>query len=196
MPLETIFRDELQKEIEMEVDAIRRRAQEQGEALEAEAGRWAREWVAEEARRLDEECELRTRRTLARIDQEQRNALLRLRQQEVDRVFQLAAERLVEMQTADPESYGELMAKVFENCLKLLPEEPLLVRLGPGLENLGKRLAASEGVTVAADGQIFGLLVEVEQGRLHCDGTIPRLLQRLRREREAELEVVLFGGAP
>ncbi len=196
MPLESTLRDELQKEIEAEVDAIRRRAREQGEALEAEAGRWARERAAEEARRLDEECELRTRRTLARIDQEQRNALLRLRHQELDRVFQLAAERLARMQDTDPESYGELMARVFENCRKLLPEEPLLVRLGPGLENLGERLAAREDMTVATERQLFGLLVEVEQGRLHCDGTIPRLLQRLRQEREAELEAVLFGGAP
>ena len=100
------------------------------------------------------------------------------------------------MQQADPAGYAELMAGVFENCRTLLPEGPLRVRLGPGLEALGGRLAGQEGVSVEIDAQIFGLLVEVNEGRLHCDGTIPRLLQRLRREREAELETVLFGGAP
>lgn len=193
MPLESTLREELEKEIAADVDAIHRRARQQGEALEAEASRWARERSAEEARHLEEECELRTRRTLTRVDLEQRNALLRLKHQELDRIFQLASERLAEMQKSDPESFCELMGKVFENCGRLLPEEPLRVRLGPGLEHLGETLASREDVTVASDPRIFGLVVEVEQGRLHCDGTIPRLLQRLRREREADLEKILFG---
>jgi len=196
MPLDSTLEEELKREIATEVDAILTRARQQGEALETETRRWARERAAEEAGRLDEECRLRTRRTLARIDLEQRNALLRLKQQELDRVFQLAAERLAAMAQADPAAYAELMAGVFENCRALLPEGPLRVRLGPGLEELGGRLAGQEGVTVENDPQISGLLVEVNEGRLHCDGTIPRLLQRLRREREAELETILFGGAP
>jgi len=85
------------------------------------------------------------------------------------------------------------MSRVFENCRELLPEGSLQVRLGPGLEGLGERLKDQEELAVESDAQLFGLVVEAAQGRLQCDGTIPRLLTQLRREREADLEAILFG---
>jgi len=194
MALESTLRQELEKEIEAEADAIRQRAEKQGEALVAEAERWARERSEEEDRRLDQECELLSRRTLARTDLEQRNALLRLKRQELDRIFHLAAAKLTEMQKSDAEGFCGLMTGVFDSCRGLLPKGPVRVRLGPGLEKLGERLADREDVTVEPDGEFFGLVIEAEQGRLYCDGTIPQLLQRLRREREADLEEFLSGG--
>ena len=96
---------------------------------------------------------------------------------------------------AEPETFAAVMSRVFENCCKLLPVAPLRVRLGPGLELLGERLARRKDVTIVPATELFGLMVEVEGGHLHCDGSLPRLLQRLRQERGAELEAILFGGA-
>lgn len=187
------LREELEKEIGAEVDSIRRRAAEQGESLVAEAERWERKRKEEAERHLSEECDLRSRRALARAELEQRNALLRRKREELDKVFQLAMERLADIRQSDTDSYSRLMGKVFENCRNLLPRTSLRVRLGPGLEDLERRLAKQEEVTVESDGELFGILVEADKGRVHCDITIPRLLGRLRREREAELEDVLFG---
>jgi vacuolar-type H+-ATPase subunit E/Vma4 len=194
MPLEEPLREELRREIEDEVEAIRGRAEKQGEALVTKAERWSEQRTEEASRRLEEDCRLRLRRSLARAELEQRNEILRLKRQEVDQVFQMARERLTEMQKEHADAYEKLMSEVWENCRQLLPGKGLVVRLGPGLEKLGERLSAEDGVTVETDERTFGLLVEAEKGRLHCDGTIPRLLERLRREREAELEAVLFGG--
>jgi len=194
MPLEEPLREELRREIENEVEAIHRRAEEQGEALVAKAEHWSEQRTEEASRRLEEDCRLRLRRSLARAELEQRNEVLRLKRQAVDQVFQTARERLAEMQKEHAEAYEKRMSAVWESCRQLLPKKGLVVRLGPGLKKLGARLAAEDGVTVETDGQIFGLLVEAEEGRLHCDGSIPRLLERLRREREAELETILFGG--
>lgn len=196
MALESTLKEELEKEIEAEVDAVRRRAMQQGEAMVTEAERWARQRAREEEERLARECELLSRRTLARTDLEQRNSLLRLKRQELDRVFQLAADKISEMQKSNPEEFGKLMTGVYESCRGILPEGPVRVRLGPGLEKLGESLADREGVTIETEGKFFGLVIESEQGRLYCDGTIPRLLQRLRHEREAELEEILFGEKP
>ena len=193
MPLEAALRDELQREIETEVAAVLRQAREQGEAMVSEAERWARELEAEDSRRLEEECALHTRRSLARIDLEQRNALLQLKEQELDRVFQEVNERLATLRDREPEAFNGIMAGVFDHCCRLLPEGPLRVRLGPGLEDLKRQLAGRKEVTLTEDPALIGLVVETENGRLHCDGTLPQLLRRLRRERGAELEAILFG---
>lgn len=193
MPLEPTLQDELQQEIATEIAALRRQTEEQGEALLMEARSWAEERTCEAKRRLEEEVTLRSRQALTKAELEERNDLLRLKRHELDHVFQQVGEHLAALREEAGPTYRELMGRIYENCRRLLPEEALRVRLGPGLEGLGHELAGQEAITVETDAQLFGLTLTTANGRLRCDGSVPRLLTQARREREAELEAVLFG---
>jgi len=193
MPLEPTLQDELQQEIASEIAAIRRQAEEQGETLLMEARNWTEERVCEAKRRLEEEVTLRSRQALTKAELEERNDLLRLKRHEVDQLFQQVGEQLADLRKEAGPAYRELMSRIYENCRRLLPEEALQVRLGPGLEGLGQELAGQAAMTVETDAQLFGLTLTTTNGRLRCDGSVPRLLTQIRREREADLEALLFG---
>lgn len=193
MALESGLRKELQEEIEAEVEAIRRRAEEQGEALLEDAEKSARRREEGAGRDLAEECDLRLRRALARKELEQRNALLRWKRREIDRVFEQASQELIELRDSNPKSYDELMGQVLDHCRRLLPDVPLRVRIGSGLEKLRARASEKEEITVEEDDDLFGVVVEADQGHVHCDMSVPGMLRRLRQEREADLAELLFG---
>lgn len=192
MALDPVLQQELRKEIEAEVAAICSQAEAQGDELLAEAEKAAQADADKAARRLEEEVQRRRRRALAAAELEERNRLLGVRRQEVDRVIQEAAAALRELQEQGDPAYRKLMARVCESCRRLLPAGELQVRLGPGLKELGRELE-EQGLMVTTDERLFGLVVETSDGRQRCDGSVPRLLAQLRREREVQLEALLFG---
>lgn len=187
------FEDQLRREIDAEVEAVRRRADEQGKALLADAER-RRARQEEAARvRLEEDCDLRLTRAVARLDLEARNNLLRFRERELDQVFAEAAQRLAAMRQENPGDYGRRLQRVFATCRSVLPPGPVRVRAAAELPDLLAWLQGQAEVEVVAEAGLDGLVVESPDGRLHCDGTLGHLLRNLRRERAAELERTLFG---
>lgn len=185
--------DELRRDIANEVAAIRRRAQEQGEALLAETEQQLRRREEDAALRLEEECELRLKRGASRLELDARNSLLRFREQELDEVFVAVRVRLAAMKGADSERYCRLFRNAFASCQAVLPPAALRLRIDAELFPLYPWSSLLEGLDVIPEARLEGLVLETRDGRLHCDGRLPFLLQSLRRERAAELERLLFG---
>ncbi len=183
----------LRREIDAEIEALERRAVEQGEALVAAAQAKCRKLATATRSRLEEECDLRLKRGLSRLDLDSRNSLLRFRERELDQVFQLAEERLATMKSSSPERYQQLFQGVYARCRALLPKGEVRVRIDKDLEELQGWLQQQAQTEVLPEARLEGLVVESLDGRLHCDGTIPYLLRTLRRERAADLERILFG---
>jgi vacuolar-type H+-ATPase subunit E/Vma4 len=190
---ESLLKEELLREIEGEVEEILARARRSADEALADARRRRenRERLGRE--QLEEELAVRRRRALARAELEGRHALLRLRREETDRAFQLAREWLAQMEEEDPDRYVELLVRVFRSCRRLLPPGPVGVRIGPPNEALRERLAREEGVDAEIDPDLHGVILESADRRLHCDGSLKGLLARLRQERAAEIEEILFG---
>lgn len=185
--------DELRRDIANEVKEIRRRAREQGEALLAETEQQLRRREEDAALRLEEECDLRLKRGSSRLDLDARNSLLRIREQDLDEVFVAVRLKLAAMKSADPERYSRLFRSVFARCQAVLPPAELRLRIDAELSPLYPWVSLQEGLEVIAEPRLEGLILETRDGRLHCDGRLPFLLQSLRRERAAELERILFG---
>jgi vacuolar-type H+-ATPase subunit E/Vma4 len=194
MMQESSFKAELLLEIDQEVEQILAAARRDAEALLDDARRRRKALEANALRRLEEELAVNRRRALARAELEGRNALLRLKREAVDRVFADVRKELARMATEESGRYLDLLESIFRSCRHLLPAGPVRVRVGPGQEGLCERLrCAEEDIETIADPDLRGMILETADGRLHCDGSIEGLLKSLRREREADIEGILFG---
>ena len=191
MPLK--LKDELLSEIDAEVEQTLARARQDAEAVVTEARRRRESREREGLSRLEDELNVSRRRALARAELDGRNALLRLKREETDRAFAAAREDLVQMESADPDRYTDLLERIFRSCRRMLPPGPVRARIGRGKEALRERLAGEEGVEAVSDPDLNGVILESADGRLHCDGSIEGLLGSLRRDRAAEIEGILFG---
>lgn len=187
------FHRELQRELDEEVGALLSRVRMEGEELLHQARSDSERREREARRRLEEELDLRRRRHLARIDLDTRNALLRLKQEQIEHVFERARSRLDRMKREDSDSYCDLMLRIFRSCRAIFPPGPLHVKLGDNLESLAALLSGEEGVEVSRQVGGAELVLEAPDGRLTCDGSAVTILDRLRREREAEVAALLFG---
>jgi vacuolar-type H+-ATPase subunit E/Vma4 len=189
---QTTLKGELEREIDREVEAILARARREGETLLADA-RLRREKLLSESRaRLEQDLAARRRRAFSRAEMEGRNALLRLRRELVDRALAEAHRQAEAMAGERPERYAELLRSLLGAARRLLPPGPLRVRLGDGEGMLPARLQAEGAVEVSIEEGWLGLVAESADGTLRCDCSLETLLARLRSEREAEIEALLF----
>jgi vacuolar-type H+-ATPase subunit E/Vma4 len=193
MMQESSFKDVLLQEIEEEVEQVLTTARSDAEALLADARRRREVMEADALRRLEDELVVTRRRAVARAELAGRNALLRLKREAIDRVFAEARKELARMSTEDPDRYLDLLAAIFRSCRRLLPPGRVRVRVGLGQEGLCERLGCTDEVETVVDPDLHGMVLETEDGRLHCDGSLEGLLRSLRQEREAEIEGLLFG---
>jgi V/A-type H+-transporting ATPase subunit E len=187
-----VLKDALQQEIDREAKSLREEARRKGEEVLEEA-RLRRETMKREAaQQLEQEVEIRSRRTLAKTRLEGRNALLQVKKRAIDRAFDEAGQSLTALAAARSDRYRELILALFQRARALLPKGPLRVRAGTAeAELLGPALKGRDIEVILEQGR-HGILLETSDGRIRCDDSFQALLDRTRPEREAELEAILF----
>jgi vacuolar-type H+-ATPase subunit E/Vma4 len=185
-----ILRDELQREIDQEVEEVLARARRKGESLLAETVRQNEAAARTAAEELAQELAAQRRRALQKAEMAGRNSQLRIRREEIEGTLALVRERLLSIEKEQADRFGELLARLFAEARDLLP--PGAVRVRTGSAALGERLAGEQGVAVALEPDLHGLVLESGDGRVRCDLSVEALLEALGAEREAELAALLF----
>jgi len=186
------LKNALEDEIDRDVERIRESARSEGERL-SEGARSRRERLLREAEeRFEKEAELHRRRVLAKTRLEGQNALLAVKRREVDGVFEELGGRLATLAEKEPQRYADILVALFEAGRTVLPEGPLRLRAGKAEARLLKPALQAEEVEIVIEGTLGGIILETPDGRVRCDDTPAALLGRLRAEREAELERILF----
>ncbi len=188
MPRGAGLREELAREIERDEQTVLDRARREGEGLIADAEARCRKRVEEAEAELAVEAALLRRRARARAEMEGRNRLLRLKQEEIDRVFTEAEERLLKLEE-DPPRLEKLLGRLLEEGRRQLPPGPRRIVAGPAAAEVLRPEAGEEWSR--RDG-LQGLIVETADGRVRWDASFAALLARLREEREAEIARLLF----
>ena len=189
--MSSTLEEELIRDIREEVAAVRERARRQGEQIVAEARRQGDEDFAAARARLEEDLARQHRRAILREELIARNRQRQGKMEEIEAVFDRAEEMLEILRSEDPEGFDVLLWRLFSAARALLPEGPLRVHLGGASDGLGRRFSAEMAGEVA-EGPL-GVIVESLDGRLRCDNSIAAVLERLRRERAAEVGALLFG---
>jgi vacuolar-type H+-ATPase subunit E/Vma4 len=190
-----VLKTALHQEIEREAENILESARGEGERL-LEDARFRREKMIREAKiKLEKDLEIRCRRALSKSRLEGRNALLEVKRREVDRVFEEVRRKLLDLPDKDSEGYGKILSALFRAGRETLPEGPLRIRSGKTeAELLGRALKREDVEFVIEDG-LAGIILETADGRVRCDDSLDPLLNRIRTEREAEIEKILFEDA-
>jgi len=196
MATDTELEKELRAEIDREIHTLMRRAEDENGAMLARTREECESRKRMARQRLREELAMRGRRAQSKAELEGRNLLLRAHREEIDRIFEIAAEELRRMETTRPEDFAELLWTVFCSCRSMVPGSTVRVRLGTGTKLIYERLAGEKGVEIESSDAFTGLLVESSDGHIHCDGSLDAILYNLRREKEAELEAALFDERP
>lgn len=192
MMSESPLREELDREIDREVEEVLARARRQAEALLSDARLQQKQRLEQAGERLRQDLADRRRRALSRAELEGRNRLLQLRRELIDRLMAAARERYLGLARERPERLAELFWSYYLDGRRQLPEGTLRVRIGREGESVRDRLAKEKGVEVVADERLHGLLMENAAGSIRCDYSLDAMLQRLRAEREADIESLLF----
>jgi vacuolar-type H+-ATPase subunit E/Vma4 len=193
MRTSSLLREELDREINREVEEVLARARRQAESLLADARLEQEQRLSQAGERLRQDLADRRRRALSRADLEGRNSLLQLKRELVDQVLAAVRERYLGLARERPERLGEHFWTYYLDGRRLLPEGPVRVRVGREGESVRDRLAREENVEVVNDERLHGLVMENSAGTICCDYSLDAMLQRLRAEREADIEALLFG---
>ena len=193
MTRENDLHKELWSEFETEARQIKARARQKGQRFLEDNLHTLREREQQAREDVERDLNLQRSRSLSRAQLEGRNTLLRTKQEAVDKVIEGAREELRKMSSENPERYCELLMTFFSAGRKLLPGESVRVRIGPDAETCKKRLEEQKKTQVDVDPDLSGIVLESPEGRLRCDFTWDHLLQRLRRDREADIAALLFG---
>lgn len=191
----SMLREELNRAIDREVEEVLERARRQADSLLADARLQQQKRLEQAGERLQKELSDRRRRALSQAELEGRNTLLRLRRELVDQVMEAARERYRQLIRERPERLGELLWTFYLLGRRQLPEGPVRVRIGREGEAIRDRLAGEKNIEVALDEHLHGLVMENAAGTIRCDFSLDLLLQRLRGEREADIENLLFEEA-
>jgi vacuolar-type H+-ATPase subunit E/Vma4 len=190
-----VLKTALQQEIEREAEDILEAARGEGERL-LEDARNRREEILRDAKiKLERELEIRRRRVLSRSRLVGRNTLLEVKRREVDRVFEEVRRKLLAMAEEDPEEYGTILSALFRAARETLPEGPLRVRSGKTEKDLIGQAVGGKDVEFVVEEGLAGMILETGDGRVRCDDSLDALLHRIRSEREAEIERILFEDA-
>lgn len=193
MRTSALLREELDREIDREVVEVLARARRQAESLLADARLEQAQRLAQAGERLRHELADRRRRALSRADLEGRNSLLQLKRELLDQVLAAMRERYLVLARERPKRLDELFWTYYLDGRRLLPEGPVRVRVGREGESVRDRLAREENVEVVNDERLHGLVMENAAGTVCCDYSLDAMLHRLRAEREADIEALLFG---
>lgn len=183
----------MDREIDREVVEVLARARRQAESLLADARLEQAQRLAQAGERLRHELADRRRRALSRADLEGRNSLLQLKRELLDQVLAAMRERYLVLARERPKRLDELFWTYYLDGRRLLPEGPVRVRVGREGESVRDRLAREENVEVVNDERLHGLVMENAAGTVCCDYSLDAMLHRLRAEREADIEALLFG---
>lgn len=184
---------ELWSEFETEARQIKARARQKGQRFLEDNLHTLREREQQVREDVERDLKLQRSRSLSRAQLEGRNTLLRTKQEAIDNVMEGVRDGLQTMSSENPDRYCELLMTFFSAGRKLLPGESVRVRIGPDAESCKKRLEEQKKTQVEVDPDLSGMVLESQEGRLRCDFTWDHLLQRLRRDREAEIAALLFG---
>jgi vacuolar-type H+-ATPase subunit E/Vma4 len=113
----------------------------------------------------------------------------------LDRVFDAVHVRLAE--AALPDTYDSALAQHLVEALAYLPDEPVIVRCPPLLEQRVRALTNTRSnVTVAVDAAApLGISVEARDGSVTVDNTLASRVERLRPLLNMELLQRLGSGA-
>lgn len=187
-----VLKNALQQEIDREVEGIRQAADREAERVLEEARLQRKRMRKDAEEKAEREVEIRRRRTLSKTRLEGRNALLEIKREEIDDVFAEVRRALASLPTEAPQRYAEIVAALFRAGRAVLPEGPLRVRGGEAAAQALSPLLVEEAVDWVVEEELCGIILETPDGRLRCDDTLDALLQRIREEREAELEAMLF----
>jgi vacuolar-type H+-ATPase subunit E/Vma4 len=193
MRTSSLLREELDREINREVEEVLVRARQQAESLLADAHLEQEHRLAQAGERLRQELVDRRRRALSRAELEGRNSLLQLKRELLDQVLAALRERYLDLARERPERLGELLWTFYLDGRRLLPRGPVRVRVGREGGSVRDRLAKEENAEVVNDERLHGLVMENTAGTIRCDYSLDAMLQRLRAEREADIESLLFG---
>ena len=123
---------------------------------------------------------------------EQRNTLLSLKKEEVDRVFEAVSKRLKHMAKHQPDRFGRLLWTLFEAGRAHLPGGPLRVTVGGADHASIEQIEHQTEVTLAHEQGWMGLIVETADGKVRCDYSFDVLLDQYRAERQWIIEDRLF----
>jgi len=189
----SLLREELDREIDREVEEVLARARRQAETLLGDARLEQKLRLAQAGERLRQELADRRRRALSRAELEGRNSLLKLKRELVDQVLTAVRERHLSLARDRPERLGELFWTYYLDGLRLLPEGPVRVRVGKEGASVSERVEREENVEVVKEDRMHGLVMENAAGTICCDYSLDAMLHRLRAEREADIEALLFG---
>jgi len=192
MRTSSLLREELDREINREVEEVLARARRQAESLQADARLEQEQRLTQAGERLRKELADRRRRALSRAELEGRNSLLQLRRDLVDQVMVAVRERYLILARERPERLAELFWSYYLDGRRQLPEGPLRVWVGREGEAVRDRLSREKNVEVVTDERLHGLVMQNAAGTIRCDYSLDAMLQRLRAEREADIEALLF----
>ena len=179
---------QMREDARAKADAIRQRAQENAE----KARREILDKAQQEADRLRSQA-------LASAQLKARTLQLEHREKLLDRVFQAAKEKLVDVQKRD--DYYQLAAMLLREALVQLRVNKAEIRADPATRAILEKKALND-ISSELKGQFTfadnleegsGVVIEAADGKLHYDNTLETRLQRLQSTLRSSVHKILMG---
>ena len=179
---------QMREDARAKADAIRQRAQENAE----KARREILDKAQQEADRLRSQA-------LASAQLKARTLQLEHREKLLDRVFQAAKEKLVDVQKRD--DYDQLAAMLLREAFVQLRVNKAEIRADPATRAILEKKALNDisselkGEFTLADNleEGSGIVIEAADGKLHYDNTLETRLQRLQSTLRSSVHKILMG---
>jgi vacuolar-type H+-ATPase subunit E/Vma4 len=187
------------KEAEVDSQQIREDAKAKADAIRQRAREEAEKARREILDRAQQEADRSRSQALAGAELKARTMQLEQREKLLDRVFQAAKEKLVDIQKRP--DYDQLAAMLLREALVQLRVNKADVRADPATRALLEKKALND-ISSELKGQFTfsdnleegtGVVIEASDGRLHYDNTLETRLQRLQSTLRASVYKILMG---